>query len=165
MQKSAIVLLALVGGFLVACQMGERGIGTADSKPTPLGDLKTKIEVLPRDLVMRTHSFSWGDTLVHIQVTLREGTAATNFVSEAIKVDKRTVLRRVTVDRENIRLYNLAKGKSILEEDRDGDGHFETVLFLTSDGAEMAGYTRTIAGEVEVLSNEALEKYKKELLP
>ncbi len=84
----------------------------------------------------------------------------TNLLLESMSINGRTTMRSVNFGREKARQYKLDRDKAIMELDRDGDGHFETILFIAGGGAEVVGFRRTKAGEVVALGDQELQKQK-----
>jgi hypothetical protein len=85
----------------------------------------------------------------------------TNLTTENIELNEQTILRTIRLGQTTTKVYKCGNDKRLMELDEDGDGHFETILFITA--GEVAGFRRTKAGEVMSLDDKTLQKYEEEL--
>ncbi len=84
----------------------------------------------------------------------------TNLWFESLSINGQTKVRSVKFGRENARQYKLDRDKAVIELDQDGDGHFETILFIARGGGDVVGFKRTKAGEVVALDDQELRKHR-----
>lgn len=109
-------------------------------------------------------SAKWGTNQLHVTSYHREPTTAGQrlLTFDSVQLNGKTVLRRVTTDRDAAYQLYIDQHHSLMIVDADADGYFETILCVANKGADLFGFMHSKSGQLSTLDSASLERFKTE---
>jgi len=119
-------------------------------------------EQASRAVVSNEISTRWGTNQLNATAYHRAETTAGHrlLISDSVKLNGKTVLRRVTTDRDAAYQFYIDQHQSLMVVDADGDGYFETILCVADKGADLFGFMHSKSGQLHTLDSTSLERFK-----